>query len=75
MADDPRACHTAAPPAESENAAELAESLKHSVLDIAEDLLAEGGGSHEKGYLYGVLTHFGAVISEAARRRLRQSHI
>jgi type III restriction enzyme len=42
--------------AESENAAELAESLKHSVLDIAEDLLAEEGiGSHEKGYLYGVL--------------------
>jgi hypothetical protein len=42
--------------AENENAAELAESLKHSMLDIAEDLLAEEGiGSHEKGYLYGVL--------------------
>jgi superfamily II DNA or RNA helicase len=41
---------------ETENAAELAESLKHIVRDIAEDLLAEEGiGSHEKGYLYGIL--------------------
>jgi type III restriction enzyme len=41
---------------ETESATELAELLKHSVRDIAEDLLAEEGiGSHEKGYLYGVL--------------------
>jgi superfamily II DNA or RNA helicase len=40
----------------SENPTELAESLKNSVRDIAEDLLAEEGiGSHEKGYLYGIL--------------------
>ncbi len=36
--------------------AELAELLKNSVRDIAADLLAEEGiGSHELGYLYGVL--------------------
>ena len=35
---------------------ELAELLKHSIRDIAADLLAEEGiGSHELGYLYGVL--------------------
>jgi superfamily II DNA or RNA helicase len=35
---------------------ELGERLKHSVRDIAADLLAEEGiGSHELGYLYGVL--------------------
>lgn len=35
---------------------ELAERLKHSIRDIASDLLAdEGIGSHELGYLYGVL--------------------
>jgi hypothetical protein len=41
---------------ETESATALAELLKNSVRDIAEDLLAEEGiGSHEKGYLYGVL--------------------
>ncbi len=41
---------------ETASATELAELLKHSVRDIADDLLAEEGiGSHEKGYLYGVL--------------------
>ena len=38
------------------DAAELVEMLKHSVRDIAADLLAtEGIGSHELGYLYNVL--------------------
>ncbi len=41
---------------ENKSATELAELLKNSVRDIADDLLAEEGiGSHEKGYLYGVL--------------------
>ncbi len=43
-------------PDEINDPAELAEMLKHSVRDIAADLLAEEGiGSHELGYLYGVL--------------------
>jgi len=38
------------------DAVELVEMLKHSVRDIAADLLAtEGIGSHELGYLYNVL--------------------
>ncbi len=41
---------------ETVSASVLAELLKNSVRDIAENLLAEEGiGSHEKGYLYGVL--------------------
>jgi hypothetical protein len=41
---------------EDASVADLAETLKNSVRDIADDLLAEEGiGSHEKGYLYGVL--------------------
>ena len=41
---------------EIDDPAELAELLKGSVRDIAADLLAEEGiGSHELGYLYGVL--------------------
>lgn len=43
-------------PAEINDPAELAERLKNSVRDIASSLLAdEGIGSHELGYLYGVL--------------------
>ena len=43
-------------PVETDNATELAESLKNSVRDIAANLLAEEGvGSHELGYFYGVL--------------------
>ena len=43
-------------PDEISDPAELAETLKHCVLDIATNLLAEEGiGSHELGYLYGVL--------------------
>jgi type III restriction enzyme len=43
-------------PAEINDPAELAEKLKNSVRDIASSLLAdEGIGSHELGYLYGVL--------------------
>jgi superfamily II DNA or RNA helicase len=38
------------------DAAKMVETLKHSVRDIAADLLAEEGiGSHELGYLYNVL--------------------
>jgi len=60
--------------------------LKHSVLDIAEDLLAEEGiGSHEKGYLYGVLMDHaskkllegktvGAAPVEALRHALNRRH-
>src|ERR1017187_10280338 len=41
---------------ETTDPAQLAELLKNSVRDIAENLLAEEGiGSLEKGYLYGVL--------------------
>jgi hypothetical protein len=35
---------------------EMIETLKHSVRDIASELLAEEGiGSHELGYIYGIL--------------------
>lgn len=45
-----------APPEESDDPLVLGESLKHSMRNIAEDLLSnEGVGSHELGYLYGVL--------------------
>jgi type III restriction enzyme len=66
--------------------AELAEILKHSVRDIAEDLLAEEGiGSHELGYLYGVLmSHVsrkmldgktvGTSSVEALRRAIKRRH-
>jgi len=69
-----------------ESAAVLGEQLKHSVLDIAEDLLAEEGiGSHEKGYLYGVLMDHaskkllegktvGAAPVEALRHALNRRH-
>jgi len=44
------------PPEEINDPAELADRLKNSVRDIAANLLAEEGiGSHELGYLYGVL--------------------
>jgi len=49
------------PPEEINDPAELGERLKNSIRDIASDLLAEEGiGSHELGYLYGVLmSHVG----------------
>jgi type III restriction enzyme len=65
---------------------ELADMLKHIVRDIAADLLAEEGiGSHELGYLYGVLmTHVsvkmlgdktaGAASLEALRRAIKRRH-
>lgn len=44
------------PPEEISDPAELGDRLKNSVRDIAANLLAEEGiGSHELGYLYGVL--------------------
>jgi len=44
------------PPEEINDPAELADRLKNSIRDIAANLLAEEGiGSHELGYLYGVL--------------------
>lgn len=44
------------PPEEINDPAELGDRLKNSVRDIAANLLAEEGiGSHELGYLYGVL--------------------
>ena len=48
-------------PEEINDPAELGELLKNSVRDIASNLLAEEGiGSHELGYLYGVLmSHVG----------------
>ena len=66
---------------ETENAAELAELVKHSVRDIAEDLLAEEGiGSHEKGYLYGILMDHvsqkmlgGKTVGTAAVEELRHA--
>jgi superfamily II DNA or RNA helicase len=43
-------------PDEINDPAELADLLKHSIRDIASNLLAEEGiGSHELGYFYGVL--------------------
>ncbi len=66
--------------------AELADLLKHSVRDIAADLLAEEGiGSHELGYLYGVLmSHVGKQMLggktvgtasvEALRRAIKRRH-
>lgn len=66
---------------ETENAVELAELLKHSVRDVAEDLLAEEGiGSHEKGYLYGILMDHvsqkmlgGKTVGTAAVEELRHA--
>ncbi len=54
---DAPAPYAAVKPAEESNdPVELAELLKRSMRDVAEDLLAdEGIGSHELGYLYGVL--------------------
>jgi len=66
--------------------AELAELLKNSVRDIAADLLAEEGiGSHELGYLYGVLMDHvsqqmldgktvGTASVEALRHALNRRH-
>jgi hypothetical protein len=66
---------------ESDDAAEFAESLKRSVRDIAADLLAEEGiGSHELGYLYGVLMEHvrkkmlgGQTVGEAGIEALRHA--
>lgn len=53
------------PPEEIKDPAELADRLKNSVRDIASNLLAEEGiGSHELGYLYGVL------MSHASKKML-----
>jgi len=54
---EPPAFYTAKkPPSEINDPVELAERLKNIVRDIASNLLAEEGiGSHELGYLYGVL--------------------
>jgi superfamily II DNA or RNA helicase len=66
--------------------AKLAELLKQSVRDIAADLLAEEGiGSHELGYLYGVLMDHvskrmlggntvGAASPEQLRHALNRRH-
>ncbi len=73
-------------PVETDNATELAESLKNSVRDIAANLLAEEGvGSHELGYLYGVLMDhvrkgmlggkpLGATAIEELRHALNRRH-
>jgi type III restriction enzyme len=49
---------------ESADSAELSDRLKNSVRNIADNLLAEEGiGSHELGYLYGILMdHVGAKM-------------
>lgn len=71
---------------DSEDPAHLAELLKRSVRDIAADLLAEEGiGSHELGYLYGVLMDHvsrrmlggrtvGAASVELLRHALNRRH-
>ena len=73
-------------PVETDNATELAESLKNSVRDIAANLLAEEGvGSHELGYFYGVLMDhvnkrmlggktLGAAAIEELRHALNRRH-
>ncbi|MBM3150901.1 MAG: hypothetical protein FJZ96_01640 [Chloroflexi bacterium] len=61
--------------------AELADRLKNSVRDIASDLLAEDGiGSHELGYLYGVLMNHvgrkmlnGKTVGTASVEELRHA--
>jgi hypothetical protein len=54
--DAPAQSKTSYSPDEITDPIELGERLKHSIRDIASDLLAdEGIGSHELGYLYGVL--------------------
>jgi len=61
--------------------AELAESLKNSVRDIAANLLAEEGiGSHELGYIYGVLIDHvsarmlsGKTVGKASVEELRHA--
>jgi superfamily II DNA or RNA helicase len=71
---------------ETTDPAQLAELLKNSVRDIATDLLAEEGiGTHELGYLYGVLmSHVskrmlagktvGAATAEELRHALNRRH-
>jgi superfamily II DNA or RNA helicase len=69
------------PIAEIADAAQLAELLKNSVRDVADDLLAEEGiGSHELGYLYGILmSHVskrmlnGKTVGEASVEELRHA--
>lgn len=54
--DLPSTYHTDVPEKKALSPAEMMELLKHSVRDIAADMLAEEGiGSHELGYLYNVL--------------------
>ena len=82
----PKGYHTSRPPEEMTDPAGLAELLKGSVRDIAADLLAdEGIGSHELGYLYGVLMDHvsqrmlggktvGAASAEELRHALNRRH-
>lgn len=66
---------------DSVSTAVLAELLKNSVRDIADNLLAEEGiGSHEKGYLYGVLMDHvsarmlgGKTLGTASEEELRHA--
>jgi superfamily II DNA or RNA helicase len=66
---------------QSDDPVQLAESLKRSVRDIAAELLAEEGiGSHELGYLYGVLMEHvrkkmlgGQTVGEASIEALRHA--
>jgi type III restriction enzyme len=71
---------------ETTDPAQLAELLKNSVRDVASDLLAEEGiGTHELGYLYGVLMDHvskrllggktvGAASPEELRHALNRRH-
>lgn len=71
---------------ETTDPAQLAELLKNSVRDVASDLLAEEGiGTHELGYLYGVLMGHvskrmlagktvGAATAEELRHALNRRH-
>jgi len=82
----PKGYHASTPPEEITDQAGLAELLKGSVRDIAADLLAEEGiGSHELGYLYGVLMDHvsqrmlggktvGAASAEELRHALTRRH-
>jgi len=66
---------------ETTDPAQLAELLKNSVRDIASDLLAEEGiGTHELGYLYGVLMNHvskrmldGKTVGAATGEELRHA--
>ncbi len=72
--------------AQNENPADMAESLKKNVRDVAADLLAEEGiGTHELGYFYGVLVSHvskrmlagktvGAASAEELRHALNRRH-